>query len=121
MFANKECLLSKIYSYSNICSLNIQLISHLFMQTITYLTVCICLSYSYHPYIFFNRDWTCKEDVHYDSMTFVGFNFQQVGKSVQLLDLRNRIIEANIMNDGLYRWLRENKVDTRQNPDTLNK
>ena len=54
-------------------------------------------------------------------MTFVGFNLQQVGKAVQLLDLQQQIIEPNIMSDGLYRWLRESKVDTRQDPDAWTK
>lgn len=54
-------------------------------------------------------------------MTFVGFNLQQVGKTVQLLDLQHQIIEPNIMSDGLYRWLRENNVDTRQDPDEWSK
>ena len=54
-------------------------------------------------------------------MTFVGFNFRQTGRSVQLLDLRKGIIEENIMSDGLYRWLRESKVDTRQDPDSWTK
>ena len=82
---------------------------------------CILFLHSYHPYIFFNRDWTYTEEVEYDSMTFVGFNLQQVGRTVQLLDLQNQIIEPNIMSDGLYQWLRVSKVETRQDPDAWSK
>ena len=49
-------------------------------------------------------------------MTFVGFNFQQVGKTVNLIDLQLETIEANIMTDGLYRWMRESGVESRQDP-----
>ena len=54
--------------------------------------------------------------MYYDSMTFVGFNFQQVGKTVNLIDLQLETIEANIMTDGLYRWMRESGVESRQDP-----
>ena len=77
--------------------------------------------YSSHPYIFFNRDKTAAGMVHYDSMTFIGFNIRQVGKVVNLVELNNQIIEGNIMTDGLYRWLRENRVDVQQFPERWSK
>ena len=76
---------------------------------------------SVHPYIFFNRDASSARDVYYDSMTFVGFNFQQVGKVVNLIDLQMHTIEENIMTDGLYRWMRESGVESRQDPNTWTK
>lgn len=82
---------------------------------------CICLPYSVHPYIFFNRDWNCEEEVHYDSMTFVGFNLQQIEKTVHLFDLSHKLIIHNIMSDGLYRWLKLSGVETRQDPDNWTK
>ena len=66
---------------------------------------------SVHPYIFFNRDTLTGGEVYYDSMTFVGFNFQQVGKAVNLIDLELKTIEEDIMTDGLYRWMRESGVE----------
>ena len=77
--------------------------------------------YSVHPYIFFNRDTSSGGEVYYDSMTFVGFNFQQVGKIVNLIDLQLETIEDNIMTDGLYRWMRESGVELRQDPKTWTK
>ena len=76
---------------------------------------------SVHPYIFFNRNTSNVGDVYYDSMTFVGFNFQQAGKVVNLIDLQLCIIEENIMTDGLYRWMRESGVETRQYPNEWTK
>ena len=76
---------------------------------------------SVHPYIFFNRDTSVEGEEYYDSMTFIGFNFQQVGKSVNLIDLQLVTIEENIMTDGLYRWMRESGVESRQNPETWTK
>ena len=58
---------------------------------------------------------------HYDSMTFVGFNLQQVGRTVNLVDLSHRVIEKDIMTDGLYRWLRESGVEMRQDPQSWTK
>ena len=54
-------------------------------------------------------------------MTFVGFNFQQVGKIVNLIDLQMYTIEENIMTAGLYRWMRESGVESRQDPNTWTK
>ena len=54
-------------------------------------------------------------------MTFVGFNFQQVGKVVNLIDLQMCIVEENIMTEGLYRWMRESGVESRQDPKTWTK
>ena len=76
---------------------------------------------SVHPYIFFNRDTSSRGEVYYDSMTFVGFNFQQAGKVVNLIDLQMSIIEENIMTEGLYRWMRESGVESRQDPKTWTK
>ena len=76
---------------------------------------------SVHPYIFFNRDTSSEGEVYYDSMTFVGFNFQQVGKIVNLIDLQMHTIEENIMTDGLYRWMRESGIESRQDPQTWTK
>ncbi len=59
--------------------------------------------------------------MYYDSMTFVGFNFQQVGKIVNLIDLQMHTIEENIMTDGLYRWMRESGIESRQDPQTWTK
>ena len=78
---------------------------------------------SIHPYIFFNRDtYRLREaEEHYDSMTFVGFNLQQVGKTVNLVDLNHQVIEERIMTEGLYRWLRQSGVEVRQDPQNWNK
>ena len=76
---------------------------------------------SVHPYIFFNRDTSSQGEVYYDSMTFVGFNFQQVDKTVNLIDLQIHTIEKNIMTVGLYRWMRESGVESRQDPNTWTK
>ena len=59
--------------------------------------------------------------MHYDSMTFVGFNFQQVGKTVNLVGLELQTIEENIMTDGLYCWMRESGVELHQDPKTWTK
>ena len=59
--------------------------------------------------------------MYYDSMTFVGFNFQQVDKIVNLIDLQMHIIEENIMTDGLYRWMHASGVESRQDPQTWTK
>ena len=55
--------------------------------------------------------------MYYDSMTFVGFNFQQVCKIVYLIDLQMHTVEDNIMTAGLYR-LRESGIESHQNPQT---
>ena len=60
-------------------------------------------------------------EVGYDSMTFIGFNLQQVGKTVNLLSLNNVVIEDSIMGEGLYHWLEKNGVEMRQNPHTWQK
>ena len=49
-------------------------------------------------------------------MTFVGFNFQQDGKTVNLIDLERQTIEANIMTYGLYDWLCKSGVESHQDP-----
>ena len=54
--------------------------------------------------------------MYYDSMTFVGFNFQQDGKTVNLIDLERQTIEANIMTYGLYDWLCKSGVESHQDP-----
>ena len=71
---------------------------------------------SVHPYIFFNRDTSSVGDAYYDSMTFVGFIFQQAVKIVNLIDLQMRTIEENVMTVGLYRWMRESGVESHQDP-----
>ena len=87
-----------------------------------YIPLYIMLLYcSVHPYIFFNRDTSSGGEVYYDSMTFVGFNFRQVDKTVNLIDLQIHTIEKNIMTVGLYRWMRESGVESRQDPNTWTK
>ena len=61
------------------------------------------------------------DEVTYNSMTFIGFNLQQVGKTVNLLSLNNDTIENGIMREGLYHWLKHNGVEMRQNPHTWKK
>ena len=61
------------------------------------------------------------QEESYDSMTFVGFNFQQEGRTVHLVDLDHNIITENAMTDGLYRWLRDSGVKVRQDPKTWTK
>lgn len=101
----------------------VELIFHFVFQT-THIWLCIApfsLICSVHPYIFFNQDTSSRGDVHYDSMTFVGFNFQQVGKTVNLIDLQLDTIEENIMTDGLYRWMCESGIESRQDPNQWTK
>ena len=62
-------------------------------------------SYSYHPYLFFNRDGI--------TITFVGFN---VNNSGDLIDpLTSRVIEHGAITRQLYAGLRQNKVNLNEN------
>ena len=59
--------------------------------------------------------------MYYDSMTFVGFNFQQVGENINLIDFQMHTIEKKIMTDGLYRWMHESGVESHQDPSSWTK
>ena len=67
------------------------------------------MSYSPHPYVFFNSDR--------NSMTFLGFN---IGRGGEMVDHQTgRILETNMMSRDLQEALDRNKVPLNENFDAL--
>ena len=62
--------------------------------------------FSYHPYLFFNKD--------HQSITFVGFNVNPVSGDIQD-PVKNEVIEYKAMTPQLYTGLNCNKVNLSEN------
>ena len=78
----------------------------------TFIMLYIFFNFSYHPYLFFNKDGT--------SITFVGFNVSRNG-DIQDPNKGNVVIERRAMTPQLHTGLRHNQVDLSENYRYWNK
>ena len=81
-------------------------------QLLITLLYILSFNFSYHPYLFFNKDGT--------SITFVGFNVSRNG-DIQDPNKGNVVIEHRAMTPQLHTGLRHNQVDLLENYRSWNK